>query len=51
MFQSGRSFGRAMAGVTSSKTVFMSLGVIPSGPQALLGSSFRRNVFIPSSVI
>ena len=37
--------------MTSSATVFRSLGEIPSGPQALLGSKFRSSFFTPSSVM
>ena len=51
MFQSGSSFGRVRAGVTSSATIFRSLGEIPSDPQALLGSKFRSSFFTPSSVV
>ena len=37
--------------MTASATIFRSLGEIPSGPQALLGSTFRSSLFTPSSVM
>ena len=42
---------KVRAGVTSSATIFRSLGVIPSEPHALLGSKFRSSFFTPSSVM
>ena len=37
--------------MTSSATISRSLGEIPSGPQALLGSKFRSSFFTLSSVM
>jgi hypothetical protein len=42
---------RVKAGAISSATVFKSLGVKPSGPQALLGLRFSSSFFTPSFVM
>ena len=42
---------KVRAGVTSSATIFTSLGEILTEPQAVLGSKLRSSVFTPASVM